>query len=371
MEKYDTYLRKHDSKLLYGIAVLSMLYHHLFCVPERLNNDFIFSLGFISDDISIKLAWYCKLCVAIFAFLSGYGLFLTASKYENTNILQKIFNDYKYISKHLISFFKKYWIVFIVFIPIRFIFFGCEFDFKEFFWNLVGVDCSYNGEWWYVFLYMKLLFVFPFINCILYSYKNKKSNVLKYAFILIYVCTLILFFRYTVVKNFILNIIDGKLYYYYTFIIGIVIARFSLFDKLKRIVKSNVNGVMMSFVSVILTIIFRTIFAKDAAYDKIDFLIAPILIFSFSNILRYISNKRIDRLFILFGNYSTYIWLVHTFLCYYYFQNIILMPKYSLLIYIWLVILSLSVSIILDYIYNLIGRAISFVFSTKEKLVDN
>lgn len=70
----------------------------------------------------------------------------------------------------------------------------------------------------------------------------------------------------------------------------------------------------------------------------------------------------------LFGKYSVYIWLVHTFFAYYYFQNIILIPRYSLLIYVWLFLLSFGVAIILDklsvYIDNCIKNIDKIIKAT-------
>lgn len=34
-------LTKEHSKILYGLAIIMMLYHHLFCIPSRLNCDYL------------------------------------------------------------------------------------------------------------------------------------------------------------------------------------------------------------------------------------------------------------------------------------------------------------------------------------------
>jgi len=47
---------------------------------------------------------------------------------------------------------------------------------------------------------------------------------------------------------------------------------------------------------------------------------------------------------------TTYIWLVHTFFTYYYFQSFTYAPQYSTLIFIWCMILSTVTGIALDWV---------------------
>lgn len=57
-----------DSNVLKGIVILIMLWHHLFLRPEY--NDIVIHGHSIAQEIAIM----CKVCVAIFVFVSGYGL---------------------------------------------------------------------------------------------------------------------------------------------------------------------------------------------------------------------------------------------------------------------------------------------------------
>lgn len=63
-------MTKNHTKMLYGLAILLMLYHHLFCAG-RLDTEYLSVLGPVLEE---KLDWFCKICVAIYAFISGYGL---------------------------------------------------------------------------------------------------------------------------------------------------------------------------------------------------------------------------------------------------------------------------------------------------------
>lgn len=52
-------ITKQQTKMLYGIAILFMLYHHLFCIPERLNCEYYSVLA----NYERPVAWFCKICV--------------------------------------------------------------------------------------------------------------------------------------------------------------------------------------------------------------------------------------------------------------------------------------------------------------------
>lgn len=69
-------------------------------------------------------------------------------------------------------------------------------------------------------------------------------------------------------------------------------------------------------------------------------------------------NKLLDYL----GNHSTNLWLTHMFLYIIYFKEIVFAPKYSFLIFIWLVILCLISSHLINLVYkqiiNLLNKRI-------------
>ena len=59
------------------------------------------------------------------------------------------------------------------------------------------------------------------------------------------------------------------------------------------------------------------------------------------------------------GRHSTAIWLTHTFWIYYYFQSLVLLPRYSVLILLWATAISLCGGIVVDYLYQRIGMRVN------------
>lgn len=78
MKKNHT-LTKQDSAALKGIAILLMIFHHCFLDPSRFAGHIV-SFAPFSQSAIVSLSYFSKICVGIFAFISGYGLYLSAIK---------------------------------------------------------------------------------------------------------------------------------------------------------------------------------------------------------------------------------------------------------------------------------------------------
>lgn len=80
-----------------------------------------------------------------------------------------------------------------------------------------------------------------------------------------------------------------------------------------------------------------------------DFILTPCFIFAVVNLLY---NSVFHKLFKLLGEHSTNMWLIHSFFCYRYFQWLVFKPRLSILILIWLVMLSLESSYFINYLHK-------------------
>ena len=85
--------------------------------------------------ISRKISWKftVRLCIAMYAFISGYGM---TAKSEEKNL--KLLDDIKQAINQIINFLIRYWLVFIIFIPIGLKMGILKFKLGEFIGNLIG-----------------------------------------------------------------------------------------------------------------------------------------------------------------------------------------------------------------------------------------
>ena len=162
-----------DTSICKGIAVLMMLFHHLF-------NDYPEYAGYTIDyspltgDQVTEIAILCKLCVAVFVFITGYGL---AASFE------KSFKDREPARQELARFsLRRWWRLMTNFWPIYLL--AVAFGFlgrnpidvygpgirsiaTNAMFDFLGLAKAFstptlNPTWWYVSLAILLIFVAPF-----------------------------------------------------------------------------------------------------------------------------------------------------------------------------------------------------------------
>lgn len=147
----NTELSLSDSIRLKGIALLLLLFHHLFYISNGLYDDFTVAGVALVETIS----QVAKLCVALFVFLSGYGLMASTGK------LQK-FNWRNFYVKGFTKLYLNYWFMWLMFVPVGIFIFGRTFKdvyqvhvglkwFIDFFGfsNSFGY-LGYNATWWFL-----------------------------------------------------------------------------------------------------------------------------------------------------------------------------------------------------------------------------
>ena len=161
-------MSKQDTFVLKGIAIIAMLCHHVYtCQPEWVAT-YPYWLT--------KLGVLGKVCVSIFLFCSGYGLATQYDKILNKtlDIKMKINKTLIFVFKRFVKFYSSYWFVFLIFVPITIFFFDKPLSevygenvniLKRLFFDLLGVQGfqSYNITWWFNKLIILLYLLFPIL----------------------------------------------------------------------------------------------------------------------------------------------------------------------------------------------------------------
>lgn len=75
-------LSKEDSLRLKGVAVLFLLFHHMFYTAKQFEG-YIVDFHPLNEGLVIDISAMLKICVCIFAFISGYGLFASFDNVKN------------------------------------------------------------------------------------------------------------------------------------------------------------------------------------------------------------------------------------------------------------------------------------------------
>ncbi|MCR5553999.1 MAG: acyltransferase, partial [Bacteroidales bacterium] len=104
---------KDDTQKVKGLAIILMLIHHCFLNKARYKGQLVIFTPFSEIAVN-EFAYAMKICVAIFTFLSAYGIYLSYQKKINTcNEEVNLKNIYILVFKRLISLLTGYWFVFL------------------------------------------------------------------------------------------------------------------------------------------------------------------------------------------------------------------------------------------------------------------
>lgn len=330
-------LSKSETLQLKGSAILIMVLLHLFNRLDYVDKCTVV-INFMGEPLVSQLAKFVEICVPLYLFLSGYGLFLQFKKTHNVFPIKRILKLY-FI----------FWTCFMIFIPI-----GCFLlpeqypgNWRIFIENFTAWKASYNWEWWFIFPYILLLLV----SNILLKYVlrwNLLTNFLVSCAVYIVAYLAISLYKPLLVEYFALFNIFEFLRMVCGFMWGALFAKYDLFAKIKTYIKLNTlwTNVLMVFI-LVLAFIIRTIILIHAA--SVFFMVIFACCF-------YMINKstNVESFFMLMGKHSTNIWLVHTFFCYYYFHDFIYGLKYPVLIYIVTLGLSFIASLLINKVHRLL-----------------
>lgn len=343
-----------DTKVVKGIAIILMLYHHLFAFPDRIDS----SLSYISmfsidgNTISYWIGVFGKLCVALFIFLAGYGTYLSCCNKDSMTS-----PTYKKIK----SLYTTYWQVFIIFIPVCMALDVSRVtkDFEDLIWNFSGLHITYNGEWWFFTPFVVLTLAYPLIKTFL---DRKNSQFFSDVLIAFLICNIVVFVFPEVMQKSIFERLINSFFWsdirktielFPVFLLGSIFAKYDVLSVIKRKFSGNLLNSCCS-----LLILFVAFYMRKHTnqYNGIfDFFYAPLVTISSIILLQGKLMKPFYWLLEKIGEESTIIWLCHSFYCYLILQKIVFAPKYSVLIFALLLAMSFATSILIKLIFTLLS----------------
>lgn len=342
---------KQDTKMIKGIAIILMFYHHLFAFPDRLQEGitYVSVMNIAANDISYYIGVFGRICVYLFLFLGGYGIYMISSKIKAEEYAAFTFNRLKKI-------YLSYWKVFAVAIPVSLLL-ECEkvqLGSGRFVKNLLAIEITYNLEWWFLTPYVILVLVFPILKRVIRKSQNVFLEVLSIVFLNELVLNVVPQIMATTIMSDFANTIVWfdfmrALKCMPTFLVGCIFAKYDILSKVKN--RHGNNGIWL-FISV--AVVGMVFYIRQAlgGDDYNDYLYAPILVCCFSVILQNRFLCTIRKVLERIGERSTTMWLTHSFYCYMWCQKVVFAPKYSVLIVIWLLVITYFTAVLLDKGYG-------------------
>lgn len=340
-------LSRQDTDALKGIALILLLIHHLFYIQNGQYDDiYIYGHGVV--EIIGKVS---KVCVAIFVFLSGYGLMAGAENVSHISLKE-------FYTKRFTKLYSNYWLIWLLFVPIGVIAMGLTFPLVygehwggKFILDLFGLlNCigllGYNPTWWFYSCIILLYLIFPIIVSLCEKEKRWIEHGLLFVAIILCWCPL--------------EPLQPIRFYLFSFILGIycrngLIGRYLPPPKDKSLIINIIQGNLGRFGKVVLLMLIpicfiirmKTPFSFAIMFDSI---ITILIVLAYKNI-KTLHNNTLR----LFGRHSFNIFLFHTFLFYLYFPQIIYFNRNPLAIFATLLVSCLLISLVIEYIKKAIG----------------
>lgn len=314
-----------DTNVLKGVAICLMLIHHLFWVQNGLFND----IHLAGDHYLVcEIGKMAKVCVAIFVFLSGYGLMMQSEKREGIGRLKEFyFHRFKKL-------FLNYWFIIIVFVPISYFCFGMTFQkayqTDSIGWHLMtdllGIHSlffkdiyCYNPTWWFYSCIIMLYLLFPLM------YKMMKRDALT----LLLLSFIISFLPIPFIEDIQFNIIS--------FALGMWMATEKTFLPSR-------HGLWIVLLLCLLYAVERNINSYPL---MIDCILALLIVRLYQSIKM---PRVVSDVMEFLGKHSMNIFLFHSFIFYFWFQNFVYASRNPIIIFLTLLAICLPISMVLEWI---------------------
>ena len=332
---------KRQTNIAKGIAVLMLLWHHLFFETLEVMNSFTPVFKYHDIPAETVISVFFKICVAIFVFLSGFGLYKSYTSYLNKNSMgggnTGIKEKVKYAVNHILHLLSNFWFIYIIFVPLGFIFnYPPTTIYENNFWYFLrdffgmsgwdragGIIQTMNSSWWFMTLILILNIFFPLI----YKFFN------KYPHIIIFLIPILP------------SIADVNVYFF-PFVLGMYFSKFSVFERIPKRFQLYKICVPVLISSIVIGFFIKILlFTYDKNLD--EFFALPVILLSFLVISKIpVLNNVLENL----GKHSGNIYMFHVFIYDMYFKTFIYSFKYSIIIFVVLTVVCYGISVLLELI---------------------
>lgn len=332
-------MKKEDSLALKGVAIIMMLLYHLFYCGT--GGGKIPDIVYFNEIHQWSVVRFSEICypVSLYVLLTGYGLYCTFENLTWGKILKKV----AYIYLHL-------WIIYLIFLPIASYLMPGKYpgSISELLKNVFSVSASYCTEQWFLFPYL-ILYIFSKWICRFIQSHNSKLVLLLSS--IIYALYLVIYKMVGV--GFISNHfgILVNLYFVMAFFLPFTLGAIAKKEKWVESISiwtDNHFGQRKGWYvwSMLLVIIaFRMVLHNQSIQPFVVLLL--FLLFPLLGI-----KDKVKNALMYLGKHSMNIWLIHGWICFYLFTNVICMAKYPIGIFIVTLVWSLLISIVVEFVYK-------------------
>jgi hypothetical protein len=329
-------LNKDISAAIKGFALILMVMLHCFGHPEWYVQGIEYSnIKFLNRALDRWIASPTAICVALFAFLTGWAYFYTKSP------------TIKYSFKKIINFLKYYWFqLFLIFLPLSILIGDYTITIKGVILNLFALGSNLVTFAWYVYFYIFIILTLPFLI------KLFRGNIL-FDFSVPFFITIFYFILFHFIQLPGQAVIDNCICWFPCVLIGYLFAKYKVFNYMKKLLRFKNSAF---YLGIILVIMICRLIKPSLFGVNLDVIFAPMVICSLIVILSNTKFKFIKKILKFLGKHSLNIWFLHSIFFSIYtrevFQRIAYLPGNPILVVVWVILLCIPFSIIINFLIN-------------------
>lgn len=338
-------MQKEETQQLKGIAILMMLWAHLFTDIDMLRQCHWLLPFFGDKPLAYALIRICSCCVPIYILLGGYGM---ASVYRQQQ------GKPMHNGRRALSLMVNFWVVFLLFIPL-----GCIVNPQQYpgsllvlLLNIAGIDYSYNGAWWFLLPYVLLtLCAAPFIRCLMQN--TRRTDLLSLVLLLVTFVAGYLGKDIPIADGTPLRIVytaSSFVYMLLPFAVGILFVKYGVMELLRRRLSTCPTSLLLLLLAALCLV--KMLLGGSALLNL------PFILLVLPLLLALPKPGWLRTTLQYFGHHSTNMWLTHCFFIYNIFGTLIYRLSYPLLIFAVLIVVSLLSSYIVQLLFEPLRRRI-------------
>ena len=339
---------KKTTGIIKGIALILMFVHHFLGFPEWISagNSFI-SLPVGNMTTAYYFGRFGNICVAMFMFLTGYGVYFS---YRKGKCL-------RYSLKKIFTFLAQYWILlFTFFIPVEYFCGMRDYSVSVILSEMFALTSRIVNFAWYVRFYVLAMLSLPLLKklfCISEGFKTVS------IFVYWTLCFVLRKIAQTVDMGTFYIVAEEYLRFMPTVILGYLAAEHGYMGKLGRLFgRLRMNNLPGGLLICAVIFVLRVKFLKETYtyLPSTDFVLVPFFIYGLTVIINSAKVGFVEKILLVVGANSMNLWFLQSV---FYgstsrLQFIAYIPKISVAIVIWSLICLIPVSWIYNKIFALI-----------------
>ncbi len=348
---------KDDSTAAKGMAILAMVFLHLYCRISSLPYTPLLMIG--NTPLIYYFGLFGDICVPVYCFISGYAQYL---------LIEKDAGKYSRKScKRLGKLWLNFAVIAVVFSVLGLIA-GSKYvpgSFLAFVLNLTLISTSYNGAWWFLLTYFFLVLLSPlFVRMIRSPGKTGCILILSASGIVYFISYLFRFVIIPDISSVLLSWLIRQVLLIgtsqFAFLVGAVFYKYRLISRLKIFLDKK-HLLVPVCIAAPTALFLLHCFVQSVIIAPINGIVTIVCFYIFPH------PEPVKAFFRFFGVHSTNIWLTHMFFYMAPFPDLVFRGTYPLTALVLMLSLCLITSFVIQYILLLPGKVSSLIFRREKQ----